>query len=60
MRSHQMDRAPWPLSFSYGRALQQPALKAWAGNTENTQAARAAFMERARANQAATLARRAA
>jgi len=55
-----MDRAPWPLSFSYGRALQQPALKAWAGNTENTQAARAAFMERARANQAATLARRAA
>ncbi len=41
---------PWQLSFSYGRALQQAALKAWGGKTENIQAARAAFRHRARMN----------
>jgi len=45
--------APWALSFSYGRALQQPALKAWAGSNDNAQTARAAFIDRARANSAA-------
>ncbi len=46
--------APWKLSFSFGRALQAAPLKAWAGRADNTDAARAALMERARANGAAT------
>ncbi len=47
--------APWRLSFSYGRALQHPALMAWAGKAEQLQAGRDAFMARARANSLATL-----
>jgi fructose-bisphosphate aldolase class I len=41
---------PWKLSFSYGRALQASALKAWAGKAENEPAAQAALLERARLN----------
>ncbi len=41
---------PWPLSFSYGRALQQSALHAWGGDAANTEAAQAAFVHRARMN----------
>ena len=41
---------PWPLSFSYGRALQQSALKAWGGDAANTEAAQAVFVHRARMN----------
>ncbi len=41
---------PWALSFSYGRALQAAALKAWSGKTENISAAQAAFSHRARMN----------
>jgi fructose-bisphosphate aldolase class I len=44
------DEAPWQLSFSYGRALQQPALKAWGGAAENVEAAQAALAHRARMN----------
>ncbi len=44
---------PWQLSFSYGRALQAPALKAWAGKAENVAAAQAAYLHRARLNGAA-------
>lgn len=44
---------PWELSFSYGRALQQAALKAWGGKAENVEAGRKAFMHRARCNGAA-------
>ena len=47
------ESAPWKLSFSFGRALQAAPLKAWAGRADNTDAARAALMERARANGAA-------
>ncbi|MBI4194557.1 MAG: fructose-bisphosphate aldolase class I [Betaproteobacteria bacterium] len=43
-------RLPWPLSFSYGRALQQPALKAWKGSAANVAAAQAALLHRARMN----------
>jgi fructose-bisphosphate aldolase class I len=52
-RLNEMNRreeAPWQLSFSYGRALQQPALKAWAGAPENVEAAQAALAHRARMN----------
>ena len=38
---------PWQLSFSYGRALQAPALKAWKGETANVDAGRNAFLHRA-------------
>jgi len=45
--------APWQLSFSYGRALQAPALKAWKGEAANAPAAQRAFLHRARLNGAA-------
>jgi fructose-bisphosphate aldolase class I len=48
---------PWELSFSYGRALQAPALKAWAGKRENRDAGQKAFYHRARCNGAARHAR---
>jgi fructose-bisphosphate aldolase, class I len=41
---------PWELSFSYGRALQAPTLKAWRGDESNVQAAKEAFAHRARMN----------
>jgi fructose-bisphosphate aldolase class I len=41
---------PWQLSFSYGRALQAPALAAWGGAAENVSAAQAALLKRARLN----------
>ena len=41
---------PWQLSFSYGRALQAPALKAWAGDEANMQAGKEAFAHRAKMN----------
>jgi fructose-bisphosphate aldolase, class I len=41
---------PWELSFSYGRALQAPALKAWAGEVANVSAGQAAYLHRARMN----------
>jgi fructose-bisphosphate aldolase class I len=43
----------WQLSFSYGRALQAPALKAWAGRRENVEAAQRAYYHRAKMNGAA-------
>ena len=48
---------PWPLSFSYGRALQQPSLKAWKGAASNVAAAQAALAHRARMNSLASLGR---
>ena len=48
---------PWVLSFSYGRALQDPALKAWRGLAENAGRAQQALLWRARLNGAARDAR---
>lgn len=45
--------APWHLSFSYGRALQQPVLEAWQGKPGNTVAAQKALYKRAKLNGAA-------
>ena len=42
--------SPWELSFSYGRALQEPVLKTWMGKPENKEAAQEVFLERAKAN----------
>jgi len=50
-------RAPWPLTFSYGRALQAAALKAWNGNDANVAAAQAELHKRAKLNSAAALGR---
>ena len=44
---------PWQLSFSYGRALQAPALKAWGGDPANAEAAQQAYYRRAKFNGAA-------
>jgi fructose-bisphosphate aldolase class I len=44
---------PWELSFSYGRALQAPALKAWRGKKANLEAGQAAYYKRAKCNGAA-------
>ena len=41
---------PWPLTFSYGRALQAAPQKAWSGKAENVQAGQKAFTHRARMN----------
>jgi len=41
---------PWKLSFSYGRALQQAALKTWSGKKDNEQAAQESFTHRAKMN----------
>ncbi len=41
---------PWPLSFSYGRALQASALSSWGGDPGNVEAAQAVFLHRARMN----------
>jgi fructose-bisphosphate aldolase class I len=46
---------PWPLTFSYGRALQQPALKAWRGSAANVAQAQALLAHRARMNGLATM-----
>ena len=41
---------PWPLSFSYGRALQASALESWGGDAANVDAGKDAFLHRARMN----------
>ncbi|CAK94271.1 unnamed protein product (macronuclear) [Paramecium tetraurelia] len=48
-------RKPWALTFSYGRALQNTAVKTWAGKQENWEAAQQALLTRAKANSEAQL-----
>ena len=48
---------PWALSFSYGRALQDPALRAWAGKAANAGRAQALLAARERLNALACLGR---
>lgn len=48
---------PWCVSFSYGRALQNTAVKTWAGKAENVEAAQKALLTRAKAHSEATLGR---
>lgn len=54
---HQLGDLPWPLTFSYGRALQDDALRTWAGDDANRSAAQQALVQRARDNGAAALGR---
>ena len=46
---------PWPLSFSYGRALQEPCLKAWEGKPENVAKAQEVLLHREKCNSYASL-----
>lgn len=48
-------RKPWPLTFSFGRALQASVLKAWGGKNECVEAAQDELLKRARANGEASL-----
>lgn len=52
---NQSEPAPWELSFSYGRALQAPALKAWAGLAVNAAAAQHELRHRAKCSHLARL-----
>jgi fructose-bisphosphate aldolase class I len=53
--NQQSGAAPWLLSISYGRALQQPALQAWSGLAGNVNKAQSALLKRARLNHLAML-----
>ena len=48
------NNSPWNLTYSYGRALQSPALDAWRGKEENVTAAQDAFYKRAKLNSLAS------
>jgi len=47
------EQAPWPISFSYARAIQQPALEAWKGKESNASLAQKLLLHRAKCNSAA-------
>ncbi len=48
-----MSKMPWPLTFSFSRAIQQPALEIWSGQAANVSSAQQALVHRARCNSAA-------
>jgi fructose-bisphosphate aldolase class I len=48
-------RLPWKLTFSYARALQNPAMETWRGDASKVEAARRVFLHRAKMNSAASL-----
>lgn len=52
---NRMGPLPWELSFSYGRALQAPALDAWRGKEQNFEAGQQALLKRAKLNSMAHL-----
>jgi fructose-bisphosphate aldolase class I len=50
-------KSPWPMTFSFARAIQQPALAIWAGRDANVKSAQASLLHRADCNRAARLGR---
>jgi fructose-bisphosphate aldolase class I len=50
-----MGAQPWPITFSFSRALEEPVLNAWGGKPENVDAAKAALLEVTKQNSAASL-----
>jgi len=46
-------RLPWAMAFSFGRAIQQPALEIWGGHADHTSSAQRALAHRAWCNRAA-------
>jgi fructose-bisphosphate aldolase class I len=53
MNARYKGQLPWTLTFSYSRALQEPALQFWKGKTENTEYAQKILYHRAKCNSAA-------
>lgn len=49
------DRCPWPVTFSYARAIQQPALEHWCGDDSRVSEAQDRLLHRAKCNSAASL-----
>jgi len=54
MNKNYIDKLPWNLTFSYGRALQEKALMAWSGKEDNIKGAQRLFYNRAKFNSLAT------
>ena len=54
--AHARGGASWRITFSYGRALQQTAMKIWSGQSDNVAEAQQALLERSRSNGAASVA----
>jgi len=52
---HKNDPLPWPLTFSYGRAIQNPALQSWAKNPEDVTGAQNSLLEAAKNNSMASI-----
>ena len=52
---HRIGPLPWPLTFSYGRAIQNPALQSWAKNPSDVAGAQVLLVERAKANSLASV-----
>jgi fructose-bisphosphate aldolase, class I len=55
MNAHHKSQCPWPVTFSYARAIQQPALEHWRGNYGYSAEAQRLLLQRARLNSAASL-----
>ena len=53
MNARNKGTLPWPVAFSFARAIQDPAMKAWGGKNENVAAAQKALVERAHLNRLA-------
>jgi len=50
-----LGQQPWPITFSFSRALEQPVLEAWGGKPENVEASKAALLEACQKNSVASL-----
>ncbi|MCA9359902.1 fructose-bisphosphate aldolase class I [Candidatus Nomurabacteria bacterium] len=50
-----MGEQPWPITYSFSRAIEEPVLKAWGGKKENEDAAKAALLEACKQNSLASL-----
>jgi fructose-bisphosphate aldolase class I len=55
MNAKYKSQCPWPMTFSYARAIQQPALEYWRGNNANIAKAQDLLLHRAKCNSAASL-----
>jgi fructose-bisphosphate aldolase class I len=55
MHVRYQSKLPWPLTFSFARAIQQPALEIWHGEDANIEAAQSALLHRAKCNKAARM-----
>ena len=50
-----MGEQPWPITFSFSRAIEEPVLKAWGGKPENVDAAKEVLLETSKQNSLASL-----